>query len=90
MYYSRVVAMNLFNVLSLKVRLRIVVVTCEVVNYYHVYKYLCYCICVFMYACQLCRMIGYDRTGSVFLFCLSVDRSLSTHCRSNWFVFEIP
>ena len=48
------------------------------------------CLCVFMYACQLYRMIGYDRTGSVFLFCLSIDRSLSTHFRSNWFVFEIP
>ena len=48
------------------------------------------CLCVFMYACQLCQMIGYDRTGSVFPFCLSVDRLFSTHFRSNWFVFDIP
>jgi len=65
------------------VRLLIIImftITCAIIIYQ----------CIFMYACQVCRMIEYDRTGSVFPFCLSVDRSLSTHFRSNWFVFEIP
>ena len=96
--------MNLFNILSLSVGLKVMVVTCD----YHLLLYgnelvrlliiimftntcaIIICLCVFMYACQLYRMIGYDRTGSVFPFCLSVDCLFSTHFRSNWFVFDIP
>ena len=68
--------------------------TCAVVNYYHVYKYLCYyCLSMCFRVCMLSLSddwVRYDRSGSVFPFYLSVDRSLSTHFRSNWFVFEIP
>ena len=85
---SSVSSVNLFNVLSLSVGLRVVVVTLIIMLTNTCAIFIC--LCVFMYACQLCRMIGYDRTDSVFSFCLFVDCSLSTHFRSNWFAFDIP
>ena len=64
---------------------------CEVVNYYHSLQLLVLLSFVyfFMYSCPVCWIIGYrmGRCVSVLLF---VDRSFSTHIRSNWFVFDIP
>ena len=72
--------MNLLNVPSLNVCLRIVVVTCEVVNYYNVYKYLCY------YYLSMCSHVRISTLSDVWVRSYRVGVSVLSFRRP--FVFD--